>query len=146
VRVSKQPPDGEECYRLLIDEIPEQPSVRASGVNFAVRYSIPVFFAGAAVRSAPLVWSVEQRGDRMTVTASNPGARRVRVASLRVSDPRGETVTFGDGLAGYVLGGATAQWSIKRKLTHAAVGSVVAISANTDNGPLQATGIVRAPR
>jgi fimbrial chaperone protein len=146
VRVSKQPLDAEESYRLLIDEIPERPSARASGVDFAVRYSIPVFFAGAAVRSAPLVWSVEQRADRLTVTASNPGSRRVRVAALRVSDPQGKMVAFGDGLAGYVLGGATAQWSIEGKLTHAAVGSVVAISANTDNGPLQATGIVRTPR
>ena len=98
------------------------------------------------MRSAPLVWSVEQQGDRLTVTASNPGARRVRVAALRVAGPQGETIAFGDGLAGYVLGCATAQWSTKGKLAQSASGSLVAISANTDNGPLQATGTVRAPQ
>jgi fimbrial chaperone protein len=146
VRVSKEPLQSEESYRLLVDEIPQRSSDRTSSVNFAVRYSIPVFFSGAGARSAPLLWFVEQQIDRLTVTASNTGTRRVRVASLQIVGPRGEIVAFGKGLTGYVLGGSTAQWSTKGKLSSAASGSTVTISANTENGPLQTTGIVRMAR
>lgn len=146
VRVAKSPVPAEESYRLVIDEVPERTRAHTSGVAFAVRYLIPLFFTGPGVRSAPLAWSVEQRADKVTVTAANPGTRRVRVASLRITGVRGDAFSFGDGLAGYVLGGATAQWTIKGSLARAPTGSTVAISANTDNGPLQTTGIVRAPR
>jgi fimbrial chaperone protein len=146
VRVAKAPVQAEEAYRLVIDEVPERRAQRTSGVSFAVRYVIPLFFMSGAARGAALVWSVEQRADTVTVTAANPGTRRVRIAALRVAGARGSAVSFGGGLTGYVLGGATAQWSTRGRLANASAGSTVAISANTDNGPLQTTGIVRSPR
>jgi fimbrial chaperone protein len=139
-------PPAEESYRLLIDEIPERPGTPGKGINFAVRYSLPVFFTGADLRSAPLQWTVESRADRLDVMATNPGTRHVRVAALRVTGPRGQTVAFGDGLIGYVLGGSTARWSVKGSLGGMTAGGTLAISANTQHGPLQATGTIRKPR
>lgn len=146
VRISKQPLQAEESYRLLIDEVPEQSDARKAGVNFTVRYSVPVFFLGAAAGSEPLTWSVEQQAGKLTVVASNPGSRHVRIAALRVLGARGEIVSFGEGLTGYVLAGSTARWSTKGTLSNPAPGSTVAISASTNNGPLQTTGVVRTPR
>jgi fimbrial chaperone protein len=44
VRTKKEPVAKEEAYRLLIDELPQATPGTASGVNIALRYSIPVFF------------------------------------------------------------------------------------------------------
>jgi fimbrial chaperone protein len=146
VRVSKQPLQAEESYRVLIDEVPEQGGAQMSGVNFAVRYSIPVFFLGSVAASEPVTWSVEQQAGKLTVTASNPGPRHVRIAALRVQNAHGETVSFGEGLTGYVLAGSMARWSRKGTFFNLAPGSTVRISASTNNGPLQTTGVVRTPR
>jgi P pilus assembly chaperone PapD len=43
VRVTKKPVEGEEAYRLFIDELPEAPQGQRT-VNLVVRHSIPLFF------------------------------------------------------------------------------------------------------
>ncbi|MFZ0495263.1 MAG: fimbria/pilus periplasmic chaperone [Methylocella sp.] len=43
VRVTKKPVEGEEAYRLFVDELPEAPQGRHT-VNLVVRHSIPLFF------------------------------------------------------------------------------------------------------
>ncbi|MBX9591378.1 MAG: molecular chaperone [Hyphomonadaceae bacterium] len=146
VRVAQQPVQTEESYRILIDEVPEPAGARNSGVTFAVRYSIPVFFLGATSASAPLAWSIEQHAGRITVAASNPGAHHVRIAALRVRGAQGEVMSFGPGLAGYVLAGSMARWSIKGALSNPTPGSTVTILALTNHGPLETTGVVRARR
>lgn len=139
VRAKKDPVVGEESYRLIIDEIPDTVLSAGSGVKFAVRYSIPVFFSEPAQRRGTLLWTVSQHSGTLTVSASNTSDRRVRVSKLKVTMPNGDTASFGNGLTGYVLANSVAAWSVKDANARRAPGSRVLISAETDNGPVQAT-------
>ena len=103
MRVSKTPVAKEETYRLFIDELPDAANQRNRAVNLLLRYSIPVFFypASGARRASP--------GRSITAAASfrswqkNSGDRHIRVSDLKLKDEKGATVSFGNGLSGYVL-------------------------------------------
>ena len=144
VRRAKTAPQGEESYRLVIDQVPEKTRRPGTGITFAVRYSIPVFFGGLDNdEKAPLIWEVASKGGRTIVTATNAGTRRVRLADLKVKTGSG-ALTIGKGLAGYVLPRSTMTWTVERALKGSKQGEKVAISAVTEHGPLQATGTIQA--
>ena len=143
VRRSKSASQGEESYRLIIDQVPEKNRRPGVGISFAVRYSIPVFFGGLDNDQAPLIWEVASKGGRTIVTATNAGSRRVRLADLKIKTGSG-SLTVGQGLAGYVLPRSTMTWTVDRPLKGSKQGGKVAISALTEHGPLQATGTIQA--
>ncbi len=89
VRRAKTAPQGEESYRLVIDQVPEKRRRPGTGITFAVRYSIPVFFGGLENENAPLIWEVASKGGRTIVSATNAGSRRVRLADLKIKTGSG---------------------------------------------------------
>lgn len=136
VRLNKAPVTAEETYRILVDEIPD-PSNRAPGVvTMAFRYSIPVFFLPGANAKGQLSWSVERRNGKLVVSATNTGARRVRIADLTAVDDKGKPVTIAKGLAGYVLARSSKSWVAPNGLNAGA--SSLRISAQGDLGPINA--------
>ncbi|WP_083567146.1 molecular chaperone [Hyphomicrobium sp. CS1GBMeth3] len=143
VRVSKDPVQGEESYRILVDEIPDGKGARSNAVTLAVRHSIPVFFSPGTPRSDSLEWSIEQIGNSLICVVHNRGEQRVRLAALQLKDLGGHLIAQQDGLVGYVLGQSSVSLPIsgygKRRL-----GDSIEISALTENGPIRATGTVVA--
>jgi fimbrial chaperone protein len=139
VRVSRQPVSKGESYRLLVDELPDPKTQQNRAVTFVLRYSIPVFFYSRDTGDAKLVWSVEQRGGRVYVSATNSGDRHVRVSALKLQDGSGATVPFSNGLTGYVLGRSAMRWAAPGKPHQLVANSSVVISAQGDRGPIQAT-------
>ena len=144
VRVDKTPVDGEETYRLLVDEIPRPSAAAPSfGPRFAVRHSIPVFFTDPA--AAPrLSWNAELTGGRLRLTARNEGGRRVRISALKVMNTSGTALSFGDGFTGYVLGRSSERWTAKAAPKGFATGGTITILAQGDNGPIKATAKILA--
>ena len=110
VRVTKRPLGRGETYRLLIDELPDPAARRNGAVALVLRYSIPVFYYPRDAVEAALKWSIEQRSGRVYVLAANDGDRHVRLSALRLRGRSGASVSFGDGLTGYVLGRSTMRW------------------------------------
>lgn len=117
----------ERSFRILVDELPPEfvsaPSRDAGGrdarrrprpgINFVVRYSIPVFIVPAP-GSAPaeLRWYLHRTRDgEWRLAADNTGGQRARIAELELLDRSGRILFRHDGLAGYVLSGATRRWS-----------------------------------
>lgn len=136
VRLNKAPVQSEETYRVIIDEIPD-PSQRAAGVvQLAFRYSIPVFFLPGANAKGQLTWSVERRNGKLVVSATNTGARRVRLADLKAVDDKGKSAVIAKGLAGYVLARSSKSWVAPNTLNAGA--SSLQISAQGDLGPINA--------
>lgn len=136
VRVTKRPVSGEESYRVLVDQLPEGAQQKGNAVNLLVRYSIPVFFGAADRSTASLVWSVAVNGGKLKITARNTGERRIRIASLVLRDGQGKTVSFGNGLAGYVLGKSAMSWT--KPAGGFAAGASISVSAQGDTGPINA--------
>ena len=144
VRVSKRPINGEESYRVLIDQLPATQQKRTSAVNLLVRYSIPVFFGASERRDPAVAWSVGVSGNKVKVTARNDGDRRLRVAALNLRNSKGKTVSFSKGLVGYVLGRSTVAWTVPAG--GFAADGPVAISAQGDTGPVEAVAAVNSAR
>lgn len=131
VRVAKSPVVGEESYRLLVDEIPDATKRRPGAINFVLRYSVPVFIASQEASSANVAWSVQPHGNSILVTATNSGARHLRIADLKVAND-GKVVSAQPGLAGYILSGASMRWSLPLAGNNAISGRSVTLSAQGD--------------
>lgn len=136
VRTSNRPVQGEESYRLVVDELPDRSRQQANTVSLVVRHSIPVFFATTDAAGADPSWSVVRRGDGYVVTVRNGGAKRLKISNLLLSGG-GAPVARRDGLVGYVLGNSTASWFVRgtgRELS----GRSVTISADGEAGRFNA--------
>ena len=142
VRVSKRPLQGEESYRLLVDQLPDPSQQKNGTVNLLVRYSIPVFFGAADKKSPALAWSLAKNGDKVVLTAHNSGDRRLRISALHLRDAKGKTVSFGAGLAGYALGQSTKRWT--SSAPGFAASGPTTISAQSDTGPILAVAPIGA--
>ena len=140
VRLSKTPVTAEETYRIWIDEIPENKTVKSGGfVNMTFRYSIPVFFLPAAEQAPDIKWSQERRGGKLYVSATNAGGRRVRVADIAFGEGKGKPVWVAKGLAGYVLARSSKSWVAPAALQKSA--QPLLITAQSDSGPINAQAL-----
>jgi fimbrial chaperone protein len=138
VRVSKQPVRDEESYRVIVDQLPSAIGQQNRSVNVLIRQSIPVFFRVRNLRPASVSWTVRHEADKLVLTASNAGSEHLRIASLRLRSPAGNTVSYGNGLAGYVLGQSSKTWIIPNRPTGFGVKGPVSIAAESDKGPVSA--------
>lgn len=143
VRLGKAPAATEETYRLIVDELPKPVKAGQAGVGFSVRYSIPVFFSKSG-EDVDLSWQASVVKGQLILRAENAGGRRVRLASLAVVNGAGKTIRVGEGLAGYVLGQSSKQWTVKGASKAIAAGGTIKITAQGDNGPIEATAKVVA--
>jgi fimbrial chaperone protein len=144
VRVKRQPVHGEEAYRLLVDELPDAEQTKGATIKILVRHSIPVFFAASERRSSSVAWSVHKRGNNLVVSAENRGDARLRVSAMSVRDSGGRTVSFGNGLVGYVLGTSTMHWNAPISARGFATSGVATISAQGGEGPIEAKASIAA--
>lgn len=115
----------ERSYRLIVDELPAgsgllnpQPlTAPAQGLQFLLRYSIPVFIAPQGP-AAPIPRQSDIRllsaqltvGTQAQLIVANAGTRRVRISQLVHEDAQGRRVTLVPGLLGYVLAGQHMRW------------------------------------
>lgn len=130
---------SEESYRLLIDELPEVNVRRRNAiVDFATRYSIPVFFSDHSA-SADLRWTVQRSGKNLVVEATNSGNRHAKLANLTAVTSAGR-VNFGAGLNGYVLPGSTMRWTAAAGSIQA--GSHINITAKGDDYAVNQAAVV----
>mgnify|MGYP003584321136 CR=1 FL=1 len=102
------PVNGERTYRLLIDELPQpdDPRTIGQGVKMVLRNSLPVFVTDAKAM-ADLKWTVWQDESGVHAQARNQGKRHAKIINLMLQTASGRPLSFGGGLNGYVLGGAT---------------------------------------
>lgn len=139
VRLSKEPVQGEESYRLLVDELPAPGTEQNKSVKLVIRYSIPVFFSSNDSAAAKLTWSIEGHGGRGYLVAANAGDRHVRISGLSIRRADGKSTSFGPGLAGYVLGRSTMRWGAPDKASHLSADRSAIITAQTNLGPIHAS-------
>ena len=93
--------------------------------------------------SAPkAAWSVTQKGRDLSLTATNAGDRRVRLASVRIGSGS-NSVSFGPGLTGYVLGHSVMSWTSPTSKRNLSQGTKVAITGQTEEGPFDAQAVVQ---
>ena len=115
------PPSGvgavESSYRLSIDELPIKSAEQKSGLQFALSYSLPVFVnpIGITKTTPRLQWSysLQPDGEQINLRVSNNGNGHAQLADLSIIDDAGDSIDLHQGLLGYVLPGATMNWTLK---------------------------------
>jgi len=143
IRVNKKPVDGEETYRLLVDEIPNPQALAPSfGPRFAIRHSIPVFFTDPAA-NPKLSWAAVIKKGKLILEARNEGGRRVRISALKVTNGSGAPLSFGDGFLDYVFARSSEQWTATVPLKGFAPGGNITILAQGDKGLIKATAKIQ---
>jgi fimbrial chaperone protein len=139
VRVAGRPIQAEESYRIFVDQLPQANNKPAQQVSLLIRQSIPVFFNARRDEEANVKWSLGYDASQLVVTAQNSGGKRLRISALSLRDGAGRTLSFGTGLAGYVLSGSKMQWRAPEKVSGFGVSGSVEINAQTDTGPIHVT-------
>ena len=129
LRAGGGPVQGEESYRVVIDEIPEANRVRTIGITIAIRYAVPLFILSPDATKPQVSWSVRMVGGRRVLAASNAGDVHLRLANVSVGN-----VKLAKGLLGYVLGKSTRYFVLPRNANPSG-----AVTADTDQGRLNAT-------
>ena len=118
---AKAPPQGagavEDTYRILVNELPIKSAIQESGIQFALTYSLPVFVqpVGVTKTSPKLQWSthLQPDGKEVKLRVSNSGNGHAQLAGLSFVDTAGNSTVMNPGLLGYVLPGATMNWTLK---------------------------------
>jgi fimbrial chaperone protein len=144
VRLNKTPVAGEEDYRVLVDELPQPEVARIGGmIHLLLRYSIPVFFLGETMAPPRVEWSISDHGGKLVVTAHNEGDRHLRLSNMQIRDARGRQVSFGSGLAGYVLGRSTMRFTAPGRSGGFGTGVAASLTAQSDLGPIDVKADLR---
>ncbi len=123
--VVRQPATGtdERAYRLIVDELPDATAEQDGGLQFLLRYSIPVFVGGPSfptgdpespreathLTDTRLV-SARWENDRLSVV--NHGPRRIRLSQLAWRNEDGSEIRLLPGLLGYALAGQRMEWPL----------------------------------
>ena len=142
IRTGAPPADGaQRAFRVIIDELPV-PGNQAKGLQYVLRYSLPIFVepAGAPASPPALQWALRQVGEQRLLEVTNSGGTHAQLADLAVIDRAGQRTVVAPGLLGYVLPGARMRWALKLPPSALAGGSWEAmINGNTEQGlPLAA--------
>lgn len=117
---AKAPPQGsgavEDAYRVLVNELPIKSDKQTTGLQFALSYSLPVFVqpVGVTETSPQLQWSTHLQPDskEIKLRVSNRGNGHAQLAGLSFVDTAGNSTVINPGLLGYVLPGATMNWTL----------------------------------
>lgn len=127
IRLQPSVQPRERTYRLLVDELPAATDEARKGLQFLLRYSVPVFIAPAAslapqvpsaAAQAPLAdlssvrFSLETDAGGSRLLASNAGATRLKLSQLSLVEADGSERPLNQGLLGYVLAGRSMAWPV----------------------------------
>jgi fimbrial chaperone protein len=136
VRTAKNPVLGEECYRVLVDQLPgaEQDKI---AVKFAIRHSIPLCFDASTQKRSVVDWSLRKQGNTLVLTGHNIGTQRSLARDVVVTGPNGAKVNLGSAV---VLGGSTMSWLLAGNLKGFASGADFTLKAKINSKEISYTG------
>ncbi|GAB3788150.1 fimbrial biogenesis chaperone [Dyella agri] len=134
----------EQCYRVLIDEIPRPDAEAANGVTIRLRYSVPIFIHPAGAIGQPVLsWQLLRAPQGWLLRVANAGNRHGQIGKVELV-AAGKTLTLNKGLLGYVLAGRTQQWKVDLD-PDATLQGPLTIRASINGRPSEAAVAVSTP-
>lgn len=109
------PNPSEKTYRLVVNELPPSREKRHQGVQFILRYSLPVFVRPVdadAPLSPDLKLSFRSKGEQTLLVAHNEGNQHARLTQAKFVGTDGQKTALKNGLFGYVLPRSGRQWQL----------------------------------
>jgi fimbrial chaperone protein len=127
VRVAlRRSPDAQRelSYRLILTEVPQKASPDFTGLNMALRLSLPIFVAPTAVAEQRVEWSATRSAEgALALTALNAGNAHARVLNFRVSPISGSSPGIQQDVTAYILPGQSRTWTLDKKQNEAISGT-----------------------
>jgi fimbrial chaperone protein len=110
----------ELSYRLILTEVPQQASPEFTGLNVALRLSLPIFVAPTATANPQLDWSATRNAaGEIALSARNSGNTHARVLSFNVSPAAGSPPGIQRDVTAYILPGQARTWTLDKKQNEA---------------------------
>jgi fimbrial chaperone protein len=147
LRTSPADTTRELSYRLILQEVPQRANADFSGLQIALRLSVPVFVANEGTTGPEIAWSAATSGDGLILTAKNSGDTHARIHGFSVVPPAGEDQPLVQPVGSYILPGQARSWSLGKgqgETTPAGSWRRLRLKVTTDEGEseidLDATG------
>jgi fimbrial chaperone protein len=119
VRVAlRRPADAKQelSYRLILTEVPQQASPEFTGLNVALRLSLPVFVAPATTAEPRVEWSAARSAEgALALSARNAGNAHARVLNFNVAPAGSATAGVQQDVTAYLLPGQARTWTLDKK-------------------------------
>lgn len=119
IRVAlRRPADQQQqlSYRLILTEVPQQANPMFTGLNMALRLSLPVFVAPTAPAEPRIEWSALRGADgEIALTARNTGNAHARVLSFNVAPAATSMPGIQQDVTAYILPGQARTWTLDNK-------------------------------
>lgn len=131
-------PARELTYRLFVEEVPRPHASTDSGLDVALRLSLPIFVSPTQTVLPNLAWSSHVQPDgTVRIEADNAGAAHLQVTDFELAlGSGGPTVHVGQ--SHYVLSGSRITWNVSLPAgAHADV--PMTIRGISDRGPFAAS-------
>lgn len=110
VALQQRRPDRELAYRIFFHEVPPPPPPGTTGLQTALRMSIPLFFAPSQ-QTGEFDWKVRRLADgKLDLSAHNRGTRFARYTGLRLTAGRQPLLQLDGPL--YLLAGTDRHWTL----------------------------------
>lgn len=142
--VLRRPAEGREItYRILLDQVPAQPT--PGQIGFVLRLSIPVFVDPPGRIAPQLSWALESQGVSAWLVARNIGSRRQVVHDMKLVAADGRVLSLESNLSPYILAGGVRRWRILGPGAGPSAGGTLRLTALADTGEIdQAVPVLRA--
>jgi len=137
LRSAPTDPTRELSYRLILQEVPQPANPNFSGLQIALRLSVPVFVAKRGAIGPVLAWSAAPSDNGLVITAQNSGDVHARVRGFSVGPAVGDAAPLVQPVATYILPGQARSWSLGQKqgdTTPAAGWRRLRLKVTTDDG------------
>lgn len=132
MRPQLKPEQGEQHYRLFVDELPSPVATPQRGLSLLVRHNMPVFVNAENFPEVKLQWQWEAVGKKTRVRIHNPSNTRAQVGRIWLEQKGQEVEQLSQGLTGYVLPGYTLEREFNIPLSRLqAAGSQLKAQINT---------------
>ncbi|MDQ1092611.1 fimbrial chaperone protein [Xanthomonas sacchari] len=118
IRLDAAPGAGEDAYRILVDELPSQDAGgnASAGLQFVLRYSVPVFLQPAVATAPALRARRVHDGSGAALEVRNQGNGHAQLVDLHFVAGDGRRRAIAEGLAGYVLPSQRKRWPLPAEL------------------------------
>jgi fimbrial chaperone protein len=129
--------EREQSYRLILQEVPQPANPDFSGLQIALRLSLPVFVAKEGAAGPALAWSAAPSGNGLVITAQNSGDVHARILGFSVAPAVGDDAPLVQPVATYILPRQAHSWTLGQEQgekTSAAAWRRLRLKVRTDVG------------
>ena len=95
----------------MLQEVPPTADPNFSGLQVALRLSVPVFIATAGTTGPALTWSAAATSAGLVLTAQNSGDVHARIHAFSVMPVAGDGAPIAQPAAAYILPGQSRHWT-----------------------------------